>query len=1666
MKKAFTFKILMAFLFLVTVVKTGFSQASITNTTTPITQNFNSLAQSGTTNTWTDNTTLPGWYANRVVYIADAGTSTTGAMYSYGTTATSERALGALTSGTTPTVQFAIRLVNNTGNTIDGLNISYRGEQWRQNTTAQLLVFESQVGATSLSTGTWVANTAFNFTAPKTGAAGALDGNAAGNFTNITGALPLTILNGQEVWLRWTKTGSTSPGIAIDDVSITATAALSTNADLSNLVLSAGTLTPNFASATTNYTSSVGNATNSITLTPTSSNNNATITVNGVAVNSGAASTPIALNVGPNTITTIVTAQDGVTKKTYTTVVTRANAGAPNLSITAPLAAFGSVCINNTVGPNSFVLSGTDLDGTNINIAAITGYTFCETSNGTFTPTLNFSYSAPTISNKNIFVKFTPTLVQSFDGAINLSGGGVASFPVSVTGSGINTNATIITGGSSNITATTATLAGSISGTACAPTTAYGIEYSTTTGFANGSGIAIVSTNLSGSNFTALAIGLLPNTRYYYKAYVTNANGTTYGNELFFTNTPLPVPMALQPGLMFTETFSDIANWTNFFVSGTGANHWDGLSASTTSPAAGIPNPTITTASTNSFQTPSGLPPVASANGGVHKGTDQSPASQSIVLLSTGSTSGALTNNFSAAAIDFYVDFTGVNAGTLSFDYTTINNSAGDRPGSLRVYYSVDGVTFTELTNLLNFTNNTPLSGSKQNVPLPAVLNNNANARFRFYYYNGETGGTTGARPKLSIDNLKIASVANTPCVAPTVAPTTLNFTSITDVSMQGNFTAANPTADSYITVISTTSTLTGAPVDGQIYNLGDNLGDGTVISNSNTTSFVATGLSPLTTYYFFVFSVNNVCTGGPLYFSTALEGNSKTIAGLPACVAPIAQATNLILSGATINSIQGEFSATTADNYLVLRSSSSTLSSLPVNTQNYNAGDVIGNATVVQRNNLNTFVANNLMPATPYYFYIFSLNGLPSCVNGPIYNNTNSLTGNLTTIPLPLCTTPSAQPINLILTASSNSIAGNFLASSGTDNYLVVKSLLPTLSATPIDNVNYTIGDNLGGGSIVSNSGNNSFVATGLAANTTYYFFVFASNKNCSAGPKYNTSNALSGNIVTSNLIANNFYFGNLHAHSDYSDGNTDNPGFTPALDYEDALTAQCMDYLGISEHNHFSAEALLSNYRMGVTQANNFTASHPNFLALYGMEWGTIGTGGHVLIYGNGMDNLWGWESGSGNWGPTNNYDVYVPKGTYVGNNGVFKITNDNIATNTFISLAHPSQGDFNNLDAIAYDVVADDAITACAIESGPSTSSSTTYSTPGFSLGFYGYFQTLLAKGYHLGPTIDHDNHKTTFGKTTYSRTVIVAPVLTKAAIVNAMKNMNFYATQDCDTKVDFSINTKILGSIFTDKFAPNIFVKLTDATTSVNNAVIRVMYGVPGSGVLPVKIDSIIGSTLNFADVNLANLATGYYFIDITNGNSRIVTSPIWYTRNDGAAVLPTKLGLLSVSKINNAAKINWVTEQEINTKQFIIERSADGSLFTQVANVAAAGNSSQKINYEVYDSRPLNGINYYRVKQMDVDGKFEYSIIKSVLFKNNYSVQISPNPAKDFVSIYFEQNNNSNKKIQLVNTAGKIIYTKSTTENRVLINTSNLSKGLYFIKVIEEGFVKTNKIIIE
>jgi hypothetical protein len=194
-----------------------------------VTEDFNTLANTGTTNT----ATPTGWYfleslANaNTNYRAGTGSDTNGDTYSFGSAASTDRAFGHLQSGTLLTVIGAC-FTNNTGIALNSLLIGYTGEQWRQGGTSRFdrMDFQYSLDATSLGTGTWTDVNPLDFTAPNGGPVGNLvfDGNLPANRTVINNAITgLNVANGATVWIRWVdfNAGGADDGLGVDDFSLT-----------------------------------------------------------------------------------------------------------------------------------------------------------------------------------------------------------------------------------------------------------------------------------------------------------------------------------------------------------------------------------------------------------------------------------------------------------------------------------------------------------------------------------------------------------------------------------------------------------------------------------------------------------------------------------------------------------------------------------------------------------------------------------------------------------------------------------------------------------------------------------------------------------------------------------------------------------------------------------------------------------------------------------------------------------------------------------------------------------------------------------------------------------------------------------------------------------------------------------------------------------------------------------------------------------------------------------------------------------------------------------------------------------------------------------------------------------------------------------------------------
>ncbi|MFN8244143.1 MAG: endonuclease [Ferruginibacter sp.] len=317
------------------------------------------------------------------------------------------------------------------------------------------------------------------------------------------------------------------------------------------------------------------------------------------------------------------------------------------------------------------------------------------------------------------------------------------------------------------------------------------------------------------------------------------------------------------------------------------------------------------------------------------------------------------------------------------------------RDNSIALQYRIGtSGNFTDIGTTTTFSSTGQANGASASFTetLPVAAENKPEVQIRWIYW--ESAGSSNSRDRLAIDDISIAQSLPA-CTAPAAQPTGLSLTPAT-LSVSGSFSAAVPAADGYLVVRSLSSSLSNNPVNGTSYTAGQTLGNGTIVQADVLTSFTDNGLASATLYYYYIFSYNNnSCSGGPAYLTVAPLTGSVTTLSYPPCTAPSAPPANLSLTaGGTF--INGSFTAEpTANNYLVVYSTSSSPAFIPANGTTYTAGQVTGGVTVAYFGTATSFFISGLTNLTTYYVFVYAASG--TCAGEPFYN-TSSLNGSATT--------------------------------------------------------------------------------------------------------------------------------------------------------------------------------------------------------------------------------------------------------------------------------------------------------------------------------------------------------------------------------------------------------------------------------------------------------------------------------------------------------------------------------------------------------------------------------------------------------------------------------------------------------------------------------------------
>lgn len=199
----------------------------------------------------------------------------------------------------------------------------------------------------------------------------------------------------------------------------------------------------------------------------------------------------------------------------------------------------------------------------------------------------------------------------------------------------------------------------------------------------------------------------------------------------------------------------------------------------------------------------------------------------------------------------------------------------------------------------------------------------------------------------------------------------------------------------------------------------------------------------------------------------------------------------------------------------------------------------------------------------------------------------------------------------------------------------------------------------------------------------------------------------------------------------------------------------------------------------------------------------------------------------------------------------------------------------------------------------------------------------------------------------------------------------------------------------------------------------------------------------------------------YLLYISNWSRSGLSFDLSWQLSNGASldctVLPVEFLSLSAEADRDAVNVNWTTLSESHSDHFVVERSKDAESFDPIGSIEAAGTSTHRIDYIFRDPHPLAGANYYRLKQIDIDGAYEYTDVVVVFFGPKLEApRIFPDPVDDLMNIAFEMPASGTAYLQVLDASGRVVRDKDVDldrgANTVSMNLASLLTGTYELRL--------------
>jgi hypothetical protein len=262
--------------------------------------------------------------------------------------------------------------------------------------------------------------------------------------------------------------------------------------------------------------------------------------------------------------------------------------------------------------------------------------------------------------------------------------------------------------------------------------------------------------------------------------------------------------------------------------------------------------------------------------------------------------------------------------------------------------------------------------------------------------------------------------------------------------------------------------------------------------------------------------------------------------------------------------------------------------------------------------------------------------------------------------------------------------------------------------------------------------------------------------------------------------------------------------------------------------------------------------------------------------------------------------------------------------------------------------------------------------------------------------------------------------------------------------------------------------DVFVQYIDNTGNINSVLVYTNTSTPYTGPNGNK-QLVICETTDISTIT--GFTAGEPFrivVELTaeaasNNNQCMIFDDFRVTGTAAQAPLPVTFVGFGARKTDAGVELIWNVAGERDVQSYIVERSVTGANFAKLGEVAASNSNV----YSFVDNQPANGTVFYRIKEVDVDGKFRYSTIVRLNLSRNSNLRAYPSPAKDEVTI--EHAITTKGSLSITTSDGRVIKQIDVRPelNQTIINISNLKAGLYIVRFVNaNGQAETTKLIKE